>query len=65
LTHKVAGLGRIFPPTCKKVKIATSAVNDPQNDSSGRSSGERQINSISQFKLWVSRSLTRMIAPPN
>jgi hypothetical protein len=29
LTAKVAGFGRVFPPTCKKVRIAISAVDDP------------------------------------
>jgi len=52
LTAKVAGFGRIFPLTCKKARIATSAVDDPENHIGRRSSRERQINPISGFQLW-------------
>jgi hypothetical protein len=41
LTVKVAGFGRICPPTCEKARIAILAVDDPQDGLGSWSSGER------------------------
>jgi predicted ABC-type ATPase len=51
LTAKVAGFGRIFPPTCKKARIATSAVDDPQNDgvAGPPGSGKSTLYPVSSF----------------
>jgi hypothetical protein len=65
LTARVAGFGAIFPPTCRKAKIAPLAVDDPQNDSGRRPSGKRQINSLSCIQLRYLLLITRMIALPN
>jgi hypothetical protein len=50
LTVKPAGFGRIFPPTCKKVRIATSAVDDPRMMVVA---GPRQIDSTCRACLAV------------
>jgi hypothetical protein len=65
IDSQAAGLGRISPPTCRKVRIATSAVDDPQNDSGPPVLRGAANQLYIPFAASVLPTSTPTIGPPN